>query len=207
MERENDRLERTIQETEGKVLRAQMNPHFVFNALNSVRALITEDPQKAKKGINQLSKLLRSSLLTERKKTIPLSEELDTVADYLALEKIRYEDRLTWKMEIDSACSKAQFPPMMLQTLVENAIKHGISHAVKGGTIHIQAEKRNNHVHIAVINPGQLKKEARSSAGVGLENSRSRLNLLFGETAQLSIRPLDKNQVEATIVLPYLEEI
>jgi signal transduction histidine kinase len=207
MERENDRLERTIQETEGKVLRAQMNPHFVFNALNSVRALITEDPQKAKKGINQLSKLLRSSLLTERKKTIPLSEELDTVADYLALEKIRYEDRLTWKMEIDPACSKAQFPPMMLQTLVENAIKHGISHAVKGGTIHIQAEKRNNHVHIAVINPGQLKKEALSSAGVGLENSRSRLNLLFGETAQLSIRPLDKNQVEATIVLPYLEEI
>ena len=81
MERENDQLERTILETESKVLRAQMNPHFVFNALNSVRALITEDPQKAKKGINQLSKLLRSSLLTERKKTISLSEELDTVTD------------------------------------------------------------------------------------------------------------------------------
>ena len=89
MERENDQLERTILETESKVLRAQMNPHFVFNALNSVRALITEDPQKAKKGINQLSKLLRSSLLTERKKTISLSEELDTVTDYLSLEKIR----------------------------------------------------------------------------------------------------------------------
>jgi glucose-6-phosphate-specific signal transduction histidine kinase len=207
MERENDRLERTIQETEGKVLRAQMNPHFVFNALNSVRALITEDPQKAKKGINQLSKLLRSSLLTERKKTIPLSEELDTVADYLALEKIRYEDRLTWKIDVDPACAKAQFPPMMLQTLVENAIKHGISHSVKGGTITIQAKKAHNRVHISVINPGQMKKEALHVEGVGLENSKNRLNLLFGDTAQLSIRPLDKNQVEASMVLPYLEEI
>lgn len=205
MERENDRLERTIQETEGKVLRAQMNPHFVFNALNSVRALITEDPQKAKKGINQLSKLLRSSLLTERQKTIPLAEELETVADYLALEKIRYEDRLTWKMDINPACSKAQIPPMMLQTLVENAIKHGISHSVKGGTITIAAQLVESHVQISVINPGQMKSEGAYSLGVGLENSKSRLNLLFGETAQLSIRPLDKNQVEAIIRLPYLE--
>lgn len=205
MEREQDRLERTIQETEGKVLRAQMNPHFVFNALNSVQALITEDPQKAKKGINQLSKLLRSSLLTERKKTIPLVEELETVADYLALEKIRYEDRLTWKMDIPSTCSKAQIPPMMLQTLVENAIKHGISHSVKGGMITIAAQLNEGSVHISVINPGQLKAEMANSLGIGFENSKSRLNLLFGETAQLSIRPLDKNHVEAMMVLPYLE--
>ena len=205
MEREQDRLERTIQETEGKVLRAQMNPHFVFNALNSVRALITEDPQKAKKGINQLSKLLRSSLLTERQKTISLAEELETIADYLALEKIRYEDRLTWKLEINPACSSAQIPPMMLQTLVENAIKHGISKAVKGGLITISAQLTGDHVRISVTNPGQIKSESPNSIGVGLENSRSRLNLLFGETAQLSIRPLDKNQVEATLVLPYLE--
>ena len=205
MEREKDRLERTIQETEGKVLRAQMNPHFVFNALNSVRALITEDPQKAKKGINQLSKLLRSSLLTERQKTISLAEELETVADYLALEKIRYEDRLTWKMDINPTCSKAQIPPMMLQTLVENAIKHGISHSVKGGMITITAQLIESHLQISVINPGQMKSEAANSMGVGLENSRSRLNLLFGETAQLSIRPLDKNQVEAMMRLPYLE--
>jgi signal transduction histidine kinase len=205
MEREKDRLERTIQETEGKVLRAQMNPHFVFNALNSVRALITEDPQKAKKGINQLSKLLRSSLLTERQKTIPLAEELETVADYLALEKIRYEDRLTWQIDINPACSNAQIPPMMLQTLVENAIKHGISQSVKGGMISIVAQLIKNQVQISVINPGQMKSEAINSMGVGLENSKSRLNLLFGETAQLRIRPLDKNQVEATILLPYLE--
>jgi len=204
MDREQDRLERTIQETEGKVLRAQMNPHFVFNALNSVRALITEDPQKAKKGINQLSKLLRSSLLTERQKTISLAEELETIADYLALEKIRYEDRLTWKMDIDPVCSNVQIPPMMLQTLVENAIKHGISKVVKGGLITISANLIGDQVQILVTNPGQMKLESPNSVGVGLENSRSRLNLLFGETAQLSICPLDKNQVEATLILPYL---
>lgn len=207
MERENDQLERAILETEGKVLRAQMNPHFVFNALNSVRALITEDPQKAKKGINQLSKLLRSSLLTERKKTIALSEELDTIVDYLSLEKIRYEDRLDWKLTIDPACQKAQIPPMLLQTLVENGIKHGISHSVKGGCIELTAEKKDQMVFIKVTNPGHLKTNKELSQGVGLVNSQNRLHLLYGKTAQIELQPLNKNQVCATVTLPYLEEI
>jgi LytS/YehU family sensor histidine kinase len=207
MERENDQLERAILETEGKVLRAQMNPHFVFNALNSVRALITEDPQKAKKGINQLSKLLRSSLLTERKKTISLLEELDTITDYLALEKIRYEDRLDWKLSIEPTCHKAQIPPMLLQTLVENGIKHGISRSVKGGTIEISAQRMEDLIQISVINPGHLKPGKESDEGVGLINSQNRLNLLYGKTAQIELQPLNKNQVCAIVTLPYLEEI
>jgi LytS/YehU family sensor histidine kinase len=207
MERENDQLERAILETEGKVLRAQMNPHFVFNALNSVRALITEDPQKAKKGINQLSKLLRSSLLTERKKTINLSEELDTIVDYLSLEKIRYEDRLDWKLTIDPACQKAQIPPMLLQTLVENGIKHGISHSVKGGCIELTAAKKDQMMLITVTNPGHLKTNKSISHGLGLVNSQNRLHLLYGKTAQIELQPLNKNQVCATVTLPYLEEI
>jgi hypothetical protein len=207
MERENDQLERAILETEGKVLRAQMNPHFVFNALNSVRALITEDPQKAKKGINQLSKLLRSSLLTERKKTINLSEELDTIVDYLSLEKIRYEDRLDWKLTIDPACQKAQIPPMLLQTLVENGIKHGISHSVKGGCIELTAAKKDQIMLITVTNPGHLKTNKSISHGLGIVNSQNRLHLLYGKTAQIELQPLNKNQVCATVTLPYLEEI
>jgi len=207
MERENDQLERAILETEGKVLRAQMNPHFVFNALNSVRALITEDPQKAKKGINQLSKLLRSSLLTERKKTINLSEELDTIVDYLSLEKIRYEDRLDWKLTIDPACQKAQIPPMLLQTLVENGIKHGISHSVKGGCIELTAAKKDQMMLITVTNPGHLNTNKSISHGLGLVNSQNRLHLLYGKTAQIELQPLNKNQVCATVTLPYLEEI
>ena len=205
MERQNNQLERTILETEGKVLRAQMNPHFVFNALNSIRALITEDPQKAKKGINQLSKLLRSSLLTDRKKTIPLSEELDTIADYLSLEKIRYEDRLEWEIRGEGHVKKAQIPPMLLQTLVENSIKHGISHSVKGGKIEILMEKTGDKLCIRVINPGHLKTKG-DEIGVGMENSRHRIRLLYGETAQLILRPLDKNHVEAALFLPYFEE-
>jgi sensor histidine kinase YesM len=206
MERENDQLERTILETEGNVLRAQMNPHFVFNALNSVRALITEDPQKAKKGINHLSKLLRSSLLTERKKTISLSEELETISDYLSLEKIRYEDRLTWEITMDKDCQKAQIPPMLLQTLVENAIKHGMSKKITGGIIAIDAKNKQGFLTLSVINSGNLKGQLISKEqGVGLINSKKRLQILFGETAQISLKPLDKNHVIAEVKIPYLE--
>jgi hypothetical protein len=205
MERENNQLERAIQETEGKVLRAQMNPHFVFNALNSIRALITEDPAKAKKGINQLSKLLRSSLLTERKKTISIAEELDTILDYLNLEKIRYEERLAWKIEVPKEISQAQIPPMLLQTLVENAIKHGIAHSSKEGLIQIKGEMASEMIHLQVINPGHLKTKGEST-GIGLVNSQNRLQLLFGETAHIDLKPLDKNHVLASVTIPYISE-
>lgn len=205
MEREKNQLERAIQETEGKVLRAQMNPHFVFNALNSIRALITEDPAKAKKGINQLSKLLRSSLLTERKKTISIAEELETILDYLNLEKIRYEERLTWKIEVAKEIQQAQIPPMLLQTLVENAIKHGISHSSKEGLIQIKGEKIADHLFFQVINPGNLKLRG-DSTGIGLLNSQNRLSLLFGETAYMEVKPLDKNRIVASVKIPYLVE-
>lgn len=205
MEREKNQLERAIQETEGKVLRAQMNPHFVFNALNSIRALITEDPAKAKKGINQLSKLLRSSLLTERKKTISIAEELETILDYLNLEKIRYEERLTWKIEVSKEIQQAQIPPMLLQTLVENAIKHGISHSSKEGLIQIKGEKTEDYLFFQVINPGNLKSRG-DSTGIGLLNSQNRLSLLFGETAYMEVKPLDKNRVLASVRIPYIAE-
>jgi len=205
MERENNQLERAIQETEGKVLRAQMNPHFVFNALNGIRALITEDPAKAKKGINQLSKLLRSSLLTERKKTISIAEELDTILDYLNLEKKRYEERLAWKIEVPKEISQAQIPPMLLQTLVENAIKHGIAHSSKEGLIQIKGEIASEMIHLQVINPGHLKTKGEST-GIGLVNSQNRLQLLFGETAHIDLKPLDKNHVLASVTIPYISE-
>jgi LytS/YehU family sensor histidine kinase len=205
MEREKNLLERAIQETEGKVLRAQMNPHFVFNALNSIRALITEDPTKAKKGINQLSKLLRSSLLTERKKTISIAEELDTIVDYLNLEKIRYEERLTWKLQVAKELHQAQIPPMLLQTLVENAIKHGIAHSSKEGLIEIKGEISGDQLKLQVINPGSFKTRGEST-GIGLVNSQNRLTLLFGETAHIDLQPLDKNHVIASVTIPYLAE-
>jgi len=205
MEREKNQLERAIQETEGKVLRAQMNPHFVFNALNSIRALITEDPNKAKKGINQLSKLLRSSLLTERKKTISIAEELETILDYLHLEKIRYEERLVWKVDVSKEILQAQIPPMLLQTLVENAIKHGIAHSAKEGLIQIKGKKNQANIELQVINPGNFKTRGEST-GIGLVNSQNRLILLFGETSHIDLKPLDKNHVLASLTIPYITE-
>ncbi len=205
IQRKNDQLEIAVQESEGRVLRAQMNPHFVFNALNSIRALILENPDKARTSINQLSKLLRNSLITERKKTIPLAEELDTIKDYLALEIIRYEDRLQFDLQIEEGCEKALIPPMMIQTLVENGIKHGISKEVNGGKIVIIAQKKNELLEVKVQNPGSIQhSDPLHGAGLGLENSKHRIHLMFGEKAKLKLHEIEPNRVEAQIIIPFL---
>lgn len=205
IERKNDQLELAVQESEGRVLRAQMNPHFVFNALNSIRALILEDPKKARNGINQLSQLLRNSLLTERKKTIPLSEELETIKNYLELEKIRYEERLSYKFTIEEGCKEAKIPPMIIQTLVENGIKHGISKMVNGGLIQIMAKHDNNTLHIIVQNPGELLNEqSPTGTGLGIENSKHRLSLLYGEQASIELIATKPQIVEAHLKIPFL---
>jgi sensor histidine kinase YesM len=205
IQRKNDQLEMAVQESEGRVLRAQMNPHFVFNALNSIRALILENPQKARNSINQLSKLLRNSLLTERKKTIPLAEELETIKDYLELEIIRYEERLRYELTVKEGCEKALIPPMIIQTLVENSIKHGISKEVNGGKIQITIHKIDNLLDIKVSNPGKIEESnTQQGTGLGIENSKNRVQIMYGEKANLTLRAIPQNQVEAHLVIPYL---
>jgi len=205
IQRKNAQLEMAVQESEGRVLRAQMNPHFVFNALNSIRALILENPQKARNSINQLSKLLRNSLITERKKTIPLAEELDTIKDYLELEIIRYEERLQYELVVDEGCEKALVPPMIIQTLVENSIKHGISKEVNGGKIHILIQKSDDLLDIKVTNPGKIEEaHTQLGTGLGIENSKNRIQIMFGEKANLTLHAIAENQVEAHLVIPFL---
>lgn len=201
MEVEKVRLESSIRETESKVLRAQMNPHFMFNALNSIRALILEDPSKAQKGITQLSNILRSSLLADRRKTVSLSEEMRTVDDYLALEKIRYEERLRIEKNISLETLNVQIPPMLLQTLIENAIKHGVSKPIKGGFVRLETSVENNKLLIKISNTGQLI--STESGGFGLENTAQRLNLLFGEEAKFDIKQTSKDVVTAQIIIPF----
>lgn len=207
VERKNDQLQMAVQESEGRVLRAQMNPHFMFNALNSIRALILEDPKKARTSINQLSQLLRNSLLTERKKTIPIEEEMDTIKNYLELEKIRYEERLRYEIAIQTGCEKAKVPPMIIQTLVENGIKHGISKEVNGGLIRIEVFKEEEQLlHILVQNPGEIKNDDSTvGTGLGIENSKNRIQLLFGEKASLTLSSHEPHVVEAHLVIPFLE--
>ena len=194
------RLESSVKETESKVLRAQMNPHFMFNALNSIRALILEDPDKAQKAVTQLSNILRSSLLADRRKTVSLSEELRTVEDYLALEKIRYEERLQIRKNIYPESLTVQVPPMLLQTLVENAIKHGVSKPVKGGFVSLEAQVIDKILLITISNTGVL--ESTESEGFGLQNTAHRLELLFGPESKFKIFQSAKDIVTAEITIP-----
>ncbi len=194
------RLESSVKETESKVLRAQMNPHFMFNALNSIRALILEDPDKAQKAVTQLSNILRSSLLADRRRTVSLSEEMRTVDDYLALEKIRYEERLQIRKNIYPDTLTVQVPPMLLQTLVENAIKHGVSKPVKGGFVSLESKISGKNLLITISNTGTL--ETTDSGGFGLENTAHRLELLFGPESKFSIFQASKEVVTAEIIIP-----
>lgn len=198
------KLKSSIKETEAKVLRAQMNPHFMFNALNSIRALVLEDPTKAQQGITQLSNILRSSLLADRRKTVALKEELRTIEDYLALEKVRYEERLQTKWDIAPETQNIQVPPMMLQTLVENAIKHGVQKAINWGFVEINTSAADNKLYIKIRNTGQLQgTESKSeSGGFGLKNTAQRLDLLYGSEASFKIYQEDSLTVCAEIMIP-----
>ncbi|SOD79650.1 sensor histidine kinase [Spirosoma fluviale] len=192
-------LKTSIRETEAKVLRSQLNPHFVFNALNSIRALVFENPAKAQQSITQLSNLLRNSLLADRRKTVELREEIKTVEDYLALEKVRYEDRLTSNIELDGRTLFWQVPPMMLQTLVENAIKHGVSTAIRGGFIEVRSSLVADKLHIIIRNTGVLG-DKKASGGFGLANTAQRLELLYGPEAQFQIFQEEESSENGPIV-------
>ncbi|SNS53624.1 Histidine kinase [Ekhidna lutea] len=209
VERYNKSLkaETAAREVELNNLKAQLNPHFIFNALNSIRALVDENPRKSKESITQLSHILRNSLISDRKKMIPFMEELKTVMDYLALETIRYEERLTTKFDIDRNSGKYMIPPLMLQTLVENGIKHGISNLKHGGEISISTTVRRKQLHLQIRNTGQLSSSIKVEEGFGLINTRKRLALIFGEDAKFEIKNEDKTTVLTTIVLPSTERI
>ena len=195
------RLRALVKELELKTIKSHINPHFIFNALNSIRALIEENPSRAREAVTGLSKLLRSSMQSEHLETVSLEEELEIVRDYLALEHIRFEDRLRVDMHIDEATLDLRIPPMMLQTLVENAIKHGISQSVAGGDIHIHSSLSDHGFEIMVRNSGELV-DHNGQRGFGITSTESRLKLQFGGRASFSIGNVEGGFVEARILLP-----
>ncbi len=194
-------LEALVKELELKTIKAHINPHFIFNALNSIRALIDENPARARTAVTELSNILRSSLQAEKGETVSLQDELKIVKDYLALEHMRFEDRLQIEYDIDDDTLAQQVPPMMLQTLVENAIKHGISKQIKGGLVKIVSDFRENYHELSVQNTGYLNGRT-SSEGFGLSSTQDRLNLLFGARARFEIRQLSSDLVEAKVLIP-----
>lgn len=203
------RLAASAKESELRALKSQVNPHFLFNSLNSLRALIDEDAPRARESVTRLANMLRYSLQSGQLETVPFDDELRIVEDYLALEQIRHENRLRVNWQVSDAARNQPVPPMLLQTLVENAVKYGISTRREGGEVVIAADIEESHLRIRVSNPGTLTARAGSSAaragsstGVGLRNASERLKLLFGEHARLHLAELPGGFVTAEVRIP-----
>ena len=191
----------TIHKMELNKIKSQLNPHFIFNSMNSIRALVDERPDKAKNLITQLSNILRSSLYMERKPLISFDDELSLVKDYLELEKTRLEERLDLKITVSDECSDFDVPPLLLQTLVENGIKHGISQFEKGGQLSIEASVSNGYLKVSIINKGSIKGIINGKKGIGLDISKQRLKLLYGDLAQFNITE-ENGTVRAELLIP-----
>jgi sensor histidine kinase YesM len=197
------KLEASLKDSELMALKSQMNPHFLFNALNTIRELTLEDPHKAMHAMTQLASILRYSLRSASTQTVPLREEMKIVQEYLALESLRFEKRLRVVVDVDEHTLDMPIPPLIVQTLVENAVKHGIAELPKGGTITIQAQYKENALEICILNTGQIAKHHfREGQNIGVANTRERLSLLFGEKASLSLANKNNSTVEAKVTVP-----
>jgi signal transduction histidine kinase len=194
-------LELAVRKAELRALEAQINPHFLFNCLNSIRGLVVEDPALAQDMVTRLSNILRYNLHRPREHTVPLSSELEAVSDYLALESVRLEERLRVRMEIQPEASAFPVPAMMLQTLVENAVKYGIAAQPDGGELRVSARLNGEGLALEVDNPGKLGDKQPGDGGLGLANARERLRLLYGNGASLQLEQIG-GRVAATVHLP-----
>lgn len=193
------KLEAQAEAARLKALKLQLNPHFFFNSLNSVRTLIMEDPDRAQTMVSRLAHLLRRTLRAGEEKTVPLEEELSTVRTYLELEEVRLGDRLTYEIDLEDGARESLVPHLLVQTLVENGIKHGVAQRSNGGRVRVTAEEHGNATCIQVENTGHLDVE---EGGLGLANVRERLQLLFGEEASLTLEEPEPGTVVATAWVP-----
>lgn len=187
-------------------LKSQLNPHFIFNSLNSIRALVDEDPDKSKLSITQLSNIMRKSLGTDQSRLISFKQELETVKDYLSLEDVRYEERLKTSIDIDPLSYKFNVPPMMIQTLVENGIKHGVSKLKEGGELKLRTQVINDNLEIEIRNSGQyIFENNQAEEGLGIKNTLQRLKLLYGEAATFNIENESEYFVLTKITIPQIQ--
>lgn len=200
-EAEKLRLELAMRETELSALRAQLNPHFLFNSLNSLRGLITENPSRAQEAVTRLATLLRHTLQLSRARTTTLEDELEAAKHYLELESLRFESRLRYEIDSDLESLDVAVPPMLIQNLVENAIKHGIARLPEGGSVRVVIRRSSQTLHIRVTNTGTLTDEP-GKRGIGLTNSLERLRLMFGEGVSFQLRQPEPNEVVCDVVVP-----
>jgi hypothetical protein len=180
-------LARALQLAELRLLKTQLNPHFLFNALNTVRSLIADDPSRAQGAVTRLANTLRYTLSSGQDELVTLSQELEIVADYLELESMRFEERLRVEYDVAPGAGVVYIPVMLLQTVVENAIKHGIAELPSGGVLRISAALRDDVLVLEVQNPRPPAATRAAHEGIGLRNADERLRLLFGTRASLDL--------------------
>ncbi len=192
-------LEVLARDAQLDALNAQIQPHFLFNALNVLRAMIPEDPALARDLVTELSELMRYALMAGRRERVPLAEELAVCESYLKIEAARFEDRLRWTIRADDDVRRALLPPMLLQMLVENAVKHGVAAELAGGEVAVSADLVNGAVRLVVTNPGRLG--GRGGTRIGLANAAERLRLLYGGRASLTLAE-EAEGVRAEVRLP-----
>ncbi len=194
------KAENALKDAELIALKAQINPHFLFNALNNIRAMVLEDQMKARDMISNLSDLLRYSIQFNEHEQVALRDEINIVRDYLQLETVQYENRLDYKLEVDSATLEKKIPPMVIQLLVENAVKHGVSQLPGGGQIRVRTFLQDNDLIIQVENTGTLKSKEKSS-GIGIKNAIERIRILFAIEPYFDLSE-SNGKVLATIKVP-----
>lgn len=192
----------TLKEAQLNTLKSQINPHFMFNSLNNIRGLMLEDVDRARDMLTKLSEMLRYSLTSNSQNGITVEQELDMVRNYIELSKIQFEDRLTYEESVGKDSKGVQIPPMVIQLLVENGVKHGLGNLKEGGRIHLSVTKKDQDLHIEVRNTGKLQ-IAKDSTQLGLKNIRQRLKLLYGNKAQFELKE-ESDEVVARIDIPVL---
>lgn len=176
-------------EAELRALRAQIHPHFLFNSLNSINALIASRPTEARQLCVRLGDFLRRGLSVGTREAIPLAEELELAGQLLSIEKVRFGDRLAHTVVADEAARSCAVPPLLLQPLVENAVTHGIAQMIDGGEIRLEAERRGGELHISVVNPRDPEAVGRKGTGIGIRNVQRRLFTLHGDAADVRVLP------------------
>ena len=201
MAKQNAELSILAKEEQLNHLSKQLKPHFLFNSLNSVKSLIAEDPKKARRSIDLLSDLLRSSIYT-KERLITIDEELQLINDYIELEKIRFEKRLGLEVSIDENLLEFKIPSLCIQTLIENGVKYGIENSVKGGTLSLTITRNADLIEIVVQNPGEFLLKKEQDNGLGLKNLRERLRLQYQDKASFTLSEMPKGVVVAKLIIP-----
>ncbi len=189
--------------TELRLLQAQMEPHFLFNTISNIISLVEGEPEKARRMLESFAALLRVSFETALEKTIPLSQEMDIIKHYLEIYSMRMGDRLCYTIQLPEGLRAVPVPSLLIQPLVENAIRHGLEPSIKGGELSIRGELENGVVSITVADTGRGMNEESGRKGVGLDNIRRRLLLLYGSGTRLTLYKNKPTGIKAVIEIPY----